>query len=795
MADCYTKEVIEIAWPRRCRVLTTYAAVVVITVSFLFPANARATDQDMQATTYTLAEIEKLARVPTIEEEMALLQPPENKIDLRVVKPQKIQEAIPLPRATATVTKELVEKKNSGGGVRAFSAVSSPQTNTGVAIINSGINFLISAQAANGSWSRYGEASAISDTVAVLHSLHSLGTTTAGETYTKGIGWLGSQFPDSTLLASQKFWMLAESGEDVSYSFDAIVQRSNDDGGFGYSSKYRSDVSTTASVLEAITASNYTGYGDNPDFIETSAIIFLLNNQNSNGGWGEFTEDESRVLQTTSALGALFPYRDAILHGASGDIAVKEYVEKGLNYLKNIQGTDGAWNQDVSDTALAYEMLHRYGIVLAAEDKAFEYLKSAQEPDGGFGGGSPYVTAQALMALSYRLFDKRPDLVITDITTSSALVNYTPVTFVVTLKNIGGSAISDGRLYNFVGDYNWDPAGFDLRALGMNLAPGDALKVTLNFPVTDQFLGDMNFKFYVEGDGESNYENNWFSKIFRFAGEPSGKPALPVYFIANKYDISGYPALNIRWPMRDDPNRSMYVILYKKKSAQAWKFFGVQNSWDGAFLYPFEEGVTYEVTAGVLHQDGSTITHFSDNPVDITMSSNPLSYTGGVSGKMTLNEKEFPDALTYGYGVSGTTNSDGDISYHNVSNGTTAAWAYYKRYDHIVTKFSISTGATTSGVRLFTRLADDTQPPLVTFFEILEESDHMIENGRNVELGFWAADDKELEEAELSYFNPQTNAWTHIKSIKNIPFNNLMFAGTPWAVGKELLGPGYKVRV
>lgn len=794
------------------RVLVLCVAVMMASGA-LFPVAAEATNSSVsdivvatsslvQSVGLTEEKIKELMRAPTMEERMNELQPPENKIDLRAAKPQKILKTIALPHATTTAAGAGVTKKSRGGvnasELQALSAAA--ETDTGNGILDAGFNFLRSTQTANGSWMRFGEQSAVTDTVAVLDAFTMLGVA-SNTAYTTGIGWLGSQFPDSTLLAAQKFWMLARSGQDVSYSFDAIVQRSNDnDGGFGYDRKYRSDVMTGAAMLEAITASNYTGDGDNPDYIKIAAILFLLNNQNVNGGWGEFIGDQSRALQTTAALGALFSYRTAVVSGPSGDSAIKDYVARGLAYLANTQAADGTWNASVADTARAYETLHRYGAALSYEDAAFEYLKAAQAADGSFGGQNPYATALALKALSYRLFDKRPDLVITDITTSSALVNYRSASFTVTVKNIGSGTITRGRLYDFTGDYNWNPAGYDLGALGMNLAPGDAFTLTFNYPATGQFLGPMEFKFYAEGEGELNYDNNWKSKVFAFAGESSGKPALPVYFIAHKYDIDGMPALNVRWSKRDDPNRAAYAIMYRKKGASAWDFSFISNAWNGAFLWPFEEGATYEITAGVVHQDWSTVT-FSENIVDITMSANPLAYTGQVSGRITFNEKPFANESMFGYGIPGSTDQNGNFTASNVANGTTAAWAsntvmnQKSQFDRIVTKFPVPIGGITSGIRIFTRLADDTEPPQITYLEVQgalqNNSGYWVPNGFTKNLLIEVRDNKAWKEADFWYFEPKISEWVYIKTATS---TGSSFVLSPWKIGADLLGTGYKIR-
>ncbi|MBI3630987.1 MAG: fibronectin type III domain-containing protein [Candidatus Sungbacteria bacterium] len=781
------------------------ACVVMIAGGIVFPLSVLAQKNEaseMSATTSALfslglteAQIRKLPHQKTLEEWTRELEPPEHKIDLRATPAQKPLKAVAMPPDAAVMDIKASPTKTKSGAASPLAVslnAALANVDTGVAILDNGLNFLRASQTASSSWSHYGDSSAISDTVAVLDVFSMLGL--ASDTAaTSGVAWLGSQFPDNTLQAAQKFWMLARSGQDVSYSFDAIVQRINDnDGGFGYDRKYRSDVSATAAMLETITASNYTGDGDNPDFIKISAILFLLNNQNSNGGWGEFIIDPSATRQTTAALGALFPYRNATLNSSNGTIVIKDYVSRGLDYLKNTQSADGTWNTDLVETALAYEILHRYDIPLANEDAAFQYLKAAQAADGSFGNQNPYATALSLKALSYRLLDKRPDLVITDITVSGTLVSRSSVSLTVTVKNIGNSAISKAQIYNVTANYNWRPQGYDLLPWGMTLAPGEQVNFTFPYYSTYQLLGDTEFKFYVEGERESNYDNNWKNKILMVASDPGGKPAHTVYFIAQKYDMYGSAALNVRWPKRDDPNLAAYEVMYRKQGTTPWNFVRVDKAWNGGFICCFDEGVTYEINVGVLYPDQTTVEYFTDFMTLVTMSGNPALYTGGASGKVTFNEKPFSYANTFAYGRFGASDQDGNIAYPAMPNGTSAAWASDPQYDPIATKFPVPMGATTSGIRIATRLADDTSPPRITDLEIQETygSDVLYNYGTPVHLLLFANDDKGLHDADFWYFEPATSQWIYLQTATS----SYGYIRTPWTIGPDLLGTGYKIR-
>ncbi|MEI6519758.1 MAG: prenyltransferase/squalene oxidase repeat-containing protein [bacterium] len=149
---------------------------------------------------------------------------------------------------------------------------------------------------------------------------------------------------------------------------------------------------------------------------QAAGINWLLNLQNSDGGWptfcrgwGQLPFDKSTPDITAHAIRALS------LNPSPVTIAA---CKKGFNYLKSVQRTDGSWvplwfgsqsvpggHNPVFGTArvlLAYENMNN-----PQADKGEKYLLSAQNTDGGWGGDAGVIstneeTALAVIALAGR---------------------------------------------------------------------------------------------------------------------------------------------------------------------------------------------------------------------------------------------------------------------------------------------------------------------------------------------------------------------------------------------------------
>ncbi|MCP4109089.1 MAG: hypothetical protein GY749_26765, partial [Desulfobacteraceae bacterium] len=331
-------------------------------------------------------------------------------------------------------------------------------------------------------------------------------------------------------------------------------------------------------------------------------------------------------------------------------------------------------------------------------------------------------------------------------------------------------------------------------ALGYIIEAQEEAVFSLSFTgtTTKRLLGDTEIKFYIEGENESDYQNNWLARTFNFASAPDGSPALPLYYIAHKHDLNGAPAINIRWAKRDDPNRLNYVLMYRIAGTSAWSYKGISTTWNGTFVFGvFSEGQTYEVTAGVVHQDRQTVTSFPEI-TPIKVSSDRTYYTGDISGYITVDNEKTPGVLARGYSVSGPTDDNGDFFYENVPNGTAAAYVYEDHFEEIISKFTIPVNGITENVRLFTRLIPDDTPPEIEKVEFYHYTGGgTIRNQMALRVIAYGSDNVSLKEADFYYWNPNAQDWRYIGTAGA---DNSSYALIEWDVSAALIGPGFKLK-
>lgn len=169
---------------------------------------------------------------------------------------------------------------------------------------------------------------------------------------------------------------------------------------FEFRNDFFPDVDDTAFVLMAL---QRTAKSD-PERFEPAArrgLEWLLSMQNRDGGWGAFDRDNDKALLTN------IPFADhnAMIDPSSADVAARSIeclgnfgwnashpaIQKALAYLRREQTPEGAWYgrwgvNYVYGTSGVLRALEAIGSSDTAECKrAVEWLKSVQNPDGGFG--------------------------------------------------------------------------------------------------------------------------------------------------------------------------------------------------------------------------------------------------------------------------------------------------------------------------------------------------------------------------------------------------------------------------
>jgi hypothetical protein len=671
-----------------------------------------------------------------------------------------------------------------------------PSANLGSTELDLGLNFLRSAQSQNGNFGNSQNISSLIDTITVMNLFSSLGLS-IDSNYQNALVWLDKQYYENTLSEALKLLALAKNGNDVLYNVEPLITRQNtDDGGFGYLVNYESDPVTTAAVLQVMDESGYVDYGNNPDYSKIRTLVFIINTQNLDGGFGETASSDSDIKSTALVLEALYPHRFETLSSGAVSVVIMDIVNNALAYLKQAQSVDGTWNGSLLDTALSYNILHKYGADLNYENQSFNYLKSQQNnTNGSFAGGSVYVTANALQALSWRLMDSSPDLTITNVQEVGALVNGVEAQFNITIKNIGRSSVAsaDARLYSFAEDYNWLPAGLTFLPSGTSLDPNQEIVISVLNP-TGAFLGATKMKYYVETPGDSDESNNWHTKTVNFATSSTNDPAIQTYFIAHKYDsANGKPAIRYYWPLKSDPNRLNYVILYRKVGVTTWSAATVSNTSNMVTLGGLEEGATYQATVGVKNKNNSVITYFT-NYSTIKTSATRSNYVGSASGLLTMNSTPLASSDLIGYGIpTSITDGSGNFAITNLQNGSAGIWSQGLENDKILTKFNVDVGLTTNGVRVFTRITEDVTAPVVNYVRLQNEPDFIINNNSTSIIEISASDDINTKEADLSYYNPNTGSWVFVGTIP-LSGNVSAYGTHSWSVPAELFGNGFKLR-
>lgn len=579
-----------------------------------------------------------------------------------------------------------------------------------------------------------------------------------------------------------KALILSANGEDPSALLDDLAGQQNNDGGFGYENSYSSDVLTTERVLAAFWQADYSLQEKLP-----KALLYVTKRIRDDGSIAFGDNSVASYYLVNKTLDALKPFQNMTIMDGNTPILIQDKINVMLEWLGNNFDSESGQLLNTADAIDALATLHSFNLYGAQTDKQASLrsqAKAEQNADGSF-GNTLYTTLAAMQALA------GPDLAVSNLQSAGNLVNKQAASFTLTITNQGQTQATNMVLYEYVDNYFFNR--LDLASVGLtSLPPGGQTNLTFNNNDTNSFVGDTNVKFYLESANEQDYDNNWVDKNFTFASAADGLPGLPTYYIAQKYDIAGIPAVNVRWAKKDDSLRLNYVIMVRPVGESNWTFIGIRDDWNGAYLAPFTEDATYEVTAGVLALDEDTVVYFSDYTT-IKMSADPAKYNGYAQGFVTDNEKPIANLSLFAYGY-GFANIDANglfaLSKNEMGNGSGAAWVDSPGYEPLVTKFSVPLNATTTDVRLFTRLKADQEPPQIQIVQVANEYDYRFKNQREVYLVATGNDNVAIKEADFWYWDPAEESWIFIGVAAVAGGQGQML----WYVPAGLVGGGYKIR-
>ncbi|MEW6416806.1 MAG: prenyltransferase/squalene oxidase repeat-containing protein [Nitrospirota bacterium] len=314
--------------------------------------------------------------------------------------------------------------------------------------ITNGLTYLQSTQSLEGYWGDVSEVpyNSFVDTCTVAETLKYLNE--IGTAYNTSIQWINTTeiFNSDYLFA--KMLILAQAGIDISSIRDYLMSLRNDDGGWGATEGFTSDIKRTTLALQALKAVNYSD-----QTVIDNALSYLLSTQNTDGGFGFYPSpcsgcegDESNVYMTALVSITLQQFQRTT--------SIATAINKATSYLIAHQNTEGGFGSSLStvyETALVYLALvgdpsTSSGLPL---QNAINYLTSTQLPNGSW-DDDPYSTALALRALA----NVKPNLSISS--NDISFSNPTPIvgetiTITAKIKNTGPSQADNVLLQFYAG--------------------------------------------------------------------------------------------------------------------------------------------------------------------------------------------------------------------------------------------------------------------------------------------------------------------------------------------------------
>jgi len=259
--------------------------------------------------------------------------------------------------------------------------------------ITDGLNYLISTQNPDGSWSGTSTRGMFPTTVASIETLSLLGQQNT-PIYANAILWVQSQGLEISDNLCDRIYALSVVGMDndllISY-FDELT------GAWGGYSGFNINNLDTLLAVQALRKINYQDQN-----IISSALFYLTNNQNADGGWGLKQGMDSEVYYTALVLSTLQQF--------SLTTTLATAINKATSYLIAHQNPDGGFGSGggsgqgigtgstVYETALAIIALINgntgQGSALPLQN-AITYLLATQLPNGSW-DDDPYSTSLAL---------------------------------------------------------------------------------------------------------------------------------------------------------------------------------------------------------------------------------------------------------------------------------------------------------------------------------------------------------------------------------------------------------------
>jgi len=316
-----------------------------------------------------------------------------------------------------------------------FVLIFSPLQTYSQEITIKGLQWLTSVQKPDGFWGDlngpiFRNTTVVADTFQILEPTSTV--------YFTALEWLAIQDPANYDYISRRIYTLSNTSYNFSLDLNNLISGQNSDGGWGLYTDHESDPLTTTLALQSFRAINYTDWS-----VLSSALNYLTGTQNPDSGWGFYQGDRGNVYMTAVVLVTLSEYK--------GVYYLEIPINKAVDYLRLRQNPDGGFGDyglsNVIDTSMALMALIESGEGQALPlQRAVNYLLNSQLPDGSWDGDA-YTTALALRALH----SAQPNLTVasSDITYARA---GSGITIAATIHNTGAQSASNVLVRFYDGD-------------------------------------------------------------------------------------------------------------------------------------------------------------------------------------------------------------------------------------------------------------------------------------------------------------------------------------------------------
>ena len=594
--------------------------------------------------------------------------------------------------------------------------------------------------------------------------------------YTLLVDYLQNATPRNNREKAIKTRILADLEEPYTVLINELLADQNTDGGVGIDGGYTSDLETTLEFAWALKSTN-----TSTSTLLPAALNYIVNQINLDGTVYYDADSAASLFLVNRTLEILKPFQTWELTVDGNSLTIQSKIDQMLGFL-NLSYDDLVENGELVDQMMTLASFRSYDYEPEKQKELFDNVSYAQSLDGSF-HNSLYTTVVAMQALP------QSDLTITGLQATTVLENGATNSFDLTIKNQGYALATNMVLYDFFDNFNKDDAT-DLNSIITSLEPQTETVITLNYNQTTGWIGQTEFKYYIEAENELDYTNNWLAQTQSVASDSSNTPAQPLYFTAHKTTSNSAPAVALQWQYKTDTNRSNYVAMVRLVGETDWNYYFIDNTWNGVLLRGLAENAQYEVNFGVAGLNGSTVTYNELKTIQIHTTADSNLYTGDVSGQLTVNDTATAGVSVWAYSKQAESDYTGNFEMTGLGNGTNVAWIKEGQYEELFSMFPVVDSGSTVDVRVLTRLKPDPTEPVINSFEPRYTTSTTLKNQHKVEMWLNADDNVKLKEADFYLYNPTNDYWEYLET-EAFDGDDIFYH---WMIPGELLGTGYKLK-